>query len=332
MKGRDILKDLTEANLTKAPINAKRPAASGSVKTLKSELDKLADDAATAKELKVAIEREGQIIELASGLIDSASIGDRIPLEKDDKFEQLKHSIKTSGQQLPILVRPHPRGEGRFEVAYGHRRLRATTELGLNVRAIVRKLTDREMIVAQGQENGPRLDLSFIERALYASRLRASDYDRELICEALNVDKPEVSRLLKVADEVDEEIILAIGPARNIGRPRWVEFASNLKNDAIKSAVEEYLSTKEFGNIIDSDKKFEQVLKLSKRQFSSPQKSKRMPKQDVVGKGNQKYGWCQQSRKGATIALEDKGLSDYVLAQLPDLIVKYEQSLSSKSE
>lgn len=330
MKGRDILKDLTEANLTKPSANTKRPAASGSVKSLKSELDKLADDAAAAKELKASIEREGRILELEPDLIDGASIGDRIPLEKDEKFEQLRRSIEESGQQLPILVRPHPRDVGRFEAAYGHRRLRAAKELGVKVRTIVRGLNDREMIIAQGQENGPRLDLSFIERALYASRLRASNHDRELICEALSVDKPEVSRLLKVADEVDEQIILAIGPARKIGRPRWVEFAGYLKNVSIKLAIEEFLNSKKFGDIIDSDEKFEQVFRLSKSQLSSSKESKSIPKRDVIRQGNRKYGWSQQNRKGATIALEDKGLSDYLLAQLPDLIVRYEQGLSVK--
>ena len=332
MKGRDILKDLTEANLTKVPIKTKRPVASGSVKTLKSELDKLADDAATANELKASLEREGHIVELTPGLIDGASVGDRIPLEHDEKFDELKRSIKESGQQLPILVRPHPNKAGRYEAAYGHRRLRAANELDLKVRAIVRRLTDREMIVAQGQENGPRLDLSFIERALYASRLKASNYDRELICEALSVDKPEVSRLLKVADEVDEQIILAVGPARKIGRPRWIEFAGNLKTDAIKSAIQDFLNSKEFADITNSDEKFEQVFKLSKRQFCSPKRAKKMPKQALLSQSNQKYGWSQRSQKGATITLEDKGLSDYLLAQLPELILKYEQILSPKDE
>ena len=114
MKGRDILKDLTETNLTKVPIKGKRPVASGSVKTLKSELDKLADDAAIANDLKASLEREGYIVELTPDLIDSASIGDRIPLEYDAKFDQLKRSIKESGQQLPILVRPHLNDSGRY--------------------------------------------------------------------------------------------------------------------------------------------------------------------------------------------------------------------------
>ena len=52
--------------------------------------------------------------------------------------------------------------EGFYQVAYGHRRVRATAILGIKVRAIVRDLTDAELVIAQGQENNARQDLSFI--------------------------------------------------------------------------------------------------------------------------------------------------------------------------
>ena len=88
-------------------------------------------------------------------------------------------AIRITGQQVPILVRPHPEIEGRYQIAYGHRRARAARELGRPVRAVVRQMSDAELVVAQGQENSARRDLSFIERALYAAKLERAGFDRE---------------------------------------------------------------------------------------------------------------------------------------------------------
>ncbi|MFC7555837.1 ParB/RepB/Spo0J family partition protein [Pseudoroseomonas wenyumeiae] len=60
-------------------------------------------------------------------------------------------------------MRPHPTEPGRFQVAFGHRRLRAARDLAKPVRAVVRPLSDRELVLAQGQENSARANLSFIE-------------------------------------------------------------------------------------------------------------------------------------------------------------------------
>lgn len=104
---------------------------------------------------------EGQaVIDLDPKVIDPSFMQDRMPGDIDG----LLASIKEQGQQVPILVRPHPQTSGRYEVAFGHRRLRAVTELGLAVKAVVRDLTDEQLVVAQGQENNERQDLSLSRR------------------------------------------------------------------------------------------------------------------------------------------------------------------------
>jgi ParB family transcriptional regulator, chromosome partitioning protein len=108
---------------------------------------------------------EGQtIIELDADKIDSSFVSDRMD-SSDEATEELKELIRDQGQLVPILVRPHPKQQGRYQVAFGHRRLRAVRELGMKVRAVVREMTDEELIIAQGQENNARLDLTYIERA-----------------------------------------------------------------------------------------------------------------------------------------------------------------------
>ncbi len=111
---------------------------------------------------------EGQtIVELDTDTIDPSFVQDRMPGDIDG----LVKAIREQGQQIPILVRPHPEASGRYQVAFGHRRLRAVSELNRPVKAVVRELTDEQLVIAQGQENNERQDLTFIEKARFASRL-----------------------------------------------------------------------------------------------------------------------------------------------------------------
>lgn len=101
------------------------------------------------------------VLDLATDVIDASLIADRLADTGDD-HKLLVASIREHGQQVPILVRPHPDHEGRYQIAYGRRRLRALKELGQTVRAIVKPLSNEQLVVAQGQENSARTDLSFI--------------------------------------------------------------------------------------------------------------------------------------------------------------------------
>ena len=74
--------------------------------------------------------------------------------------------------------------QGRYQVAYGHRRLQAVRLLGRPVRAIIRPLQDIDVVVAQGVENSARQNLSYIERALFALTLEARGFERSVIMRA----------------------------------------------------------------------------------------------------------------------------------------------------
>jgi len=85
---------------------------------------------------------------------------------------------------------------------------------------MIRQLDDHALVLAQGQENTARLDLSFIEKASFAAQLAAQDYDRPTIAAALSIDQPMVSRLLKVGQAFDLSFLRNIGAAPGIGRFR----------------------------------------------------------------------------------------------------------------
>ena len=94
-----------------------------------------------------------------------------VTLQDDDGYRALLDAVRERGRTSLILVRPYPDEAGRYQVAFGHRRLKAARDLGRAVRAVVKTLDDRALVLAQGQENSARANLSFIERALFARRL-----------------------------------------------------------------------------------------------------------------------------------------------------------------
>ena len=132
------------------------------------------------------------------------------------------------GRQVPILVRPHPITQAAIKSAYGHRRFRAAAELGRTVRAVVKALTDEELVVAQGQENNERQDLSFIEKSRFARGLEERGFRRDTIMSALSVYKSDLSNMLSVVVKIPEDVIEAIGPAPTIGRRGWIDLAELL--------------------------------------------------------------------------------------------------------
>ncbi|MEI2297397.1 plasmid partitioning protein RepB [Ensifer sp. MJa1] len=233
-------------------------AASGAIKAMGLSLGSITREAEEARALREALHQGERVVELDPDLIDASFIGDRLTDgETDDpEFLALADSIRDSGQQSPILVRPHPQVKGRYQTAYGHRRLNAVRSLGIKVKAIVRPLSDDELVLAQGKENAERRNLSFIERAMFASALADRGFDRKVIGEALAVQKSELSRLIQVAEGVPPAIARAIGPAPKVGRERWMAFGALLEDMAAVELAQEECRTRRFLEA-ESDHRFQ---------------------------------------------------------------------------
>lgn len=250
--------ELTAVN--PAPATDIPRASSGAVKAMGLTLGAITREAEEARHLRQALSEGERVLTLDPALIDQSFVSDRIgDGEEDADFLALVESIRAGGQQSPILVRPHPKDTGRYETAYGHRRLRAAAKLGIKVKAIVRPLSDDELVLAQGKENAERRNLSFIERALFAEALLLRGFDRKVVGEALSIDKTELSRLLQVAEAVPERLARLIGPAPKAGRNRWMMLAELLSSEGARvRAIDE--ATNEACRIADSDTRFAMVL------------------------------------------------------------------------
>ena len=166
--------------------------------------------------------------ELALDVIEESGPKDRLSFTDAD-VKTLAKSIEAHGQQVPIMVRPISDKLGHYKIVYGRRRLQALRLLGVPAKALVRNLSDEEAILAQGQENTQRLDPSFIEKTLFAAVLSESGYEQTIVLDALSIDKPMLSRMLKVARSIPVSVVELIGSAHGIGRRRWEELADQAR-------------------------------------------------------------------------------------------------------
>lgn len=154
----------------------------------------------------------------------------------EDDVLDLVDSIKTSGQQVPVLLRPAVNHDGKFEVIYGRRRILACKDLGVPVKALVRTLDDGEALIAKGLENASRQDLSFYERARFAKAILNQGHTREHALQALSISKNTLSQLERVARLVPDAVGEAIGAAHGAGRPKWMALASAFDGKVLSEA------------------------------------------------------------------------------------------------
>ena len=252
--------------------SAETPAArtpSGAVKAMGLALGGLQREIEEARKLA----GPGGIVSLDPALIDPSPYADRLSdgHRNDERFADLVESLKTSGQQVPVLVRPHPdpARAGRYQAAYGHRRIKAAREAGLEVQAIVRSLDDAALLLAQGKENAERRDLSFIEKALFAAGMQKAGIARADAQAALGLHKTEMTRLLQLAEMIPEQVARAIGPAPKAGRPRWMALGELLKTEAARVKADDEIAREVFRQA-DSDTRFAMVFaRLSRRKAAS---------------------------------------------------------------
>ncbi|MDQ8727502.1 plasmid partitioning protein RepB [Bradyrhizobium sp. LHD-71] len=228
---------------------------SSAVGAISQSLGGISEKVKRAEEIEQKLIEGQVIVELDPALIEDSFVPDRMEAaqEQNAAFREL---IRQHGQAVPILVRPKSSEAERYEVAFGHRRLRAARELGIKVKAVVRPLTDEQLVIAQGQENSGRTDLTFIERARFAMRLEQRGFSREIIMASLTVDKAALSRLISIATRVPAAVIDAIGPAPAFGRVRWQEFTELLEQENNRARAIEMVKDPSF-NTLDTDKRFE---------------------------------------------------------------------------
>lgn len=326
MARKNLLLGLDEEELTAVnPENAValRPVPTlgnrGAVGAMGRSLERISADIDAAKALEQRLLSGADVIEIDASLVDASFVTDRLDESEADRASLLS-SIRIHGQQVPILVRPHPGGSGRYQIAYGHRRLRALRQLGQRVRAVVRNLTDDELVIAQGQENCARRDLSFIERASFARLLEERGFGRDTIMASLAVDKTELSRLISCRKALPDELVKAIGAAPKAGRRRWMDLAEHLKAPRASKVWARICNEADFAQL-DSDSRFAAVFAALATK-NAPAKTTSWIDHDgrKIARVDEDSGWLRINVDKSV----DAEFGAYVVAQLPALLKAFQ--------
>jgi len=329
---RKNLIEVSTAEDAPAPMTAARPIAgfvapavrSAPIGGITKTLGNITQKFERAQDIEKQLAEGQTIVELDPARVDGSFISDRLGVDSR-QLAELVNQIRVHGQQVPILVRPHPENDGRYQVAYGHRRLAAVKEIGIRVRAVIRDLSDDQLVVSQGQENNARTNLSYIERALFAVRLEDRSFSREVIMAALNVDKAALSKMISIVRQIPIGLIEAIGAAPEVGRRRWMEFAEQVANAKID--LRALLASLSADN--SSDQRFQEAADALKRQ---PDKPKDPAPQPWSPTDKSVSVILRTTAKKATVTLESTNgprFAEYIAGRLDDL---YEGFLKSTNE
>ncbi|MFK0333861.1 plasmid partitioning protein RepB [Rhizobium sp. NPDC090275] len=274
----------------------------GASKTMMLSLDELAETSTRMLEGET-------VVALDPSLLEGSFVTDRIGDDQDD-YVQLREAIRQSGQSTPILVRPHPDAEGRYMIVFGHRRARAARDLQIPVRAVIKPLEDIAHIIAQGQENTARSDLTFIEKSLFAQKLVLNGMSKDVVKIALTIDDTLLSRMLSVAEAIPEVILDEVGAAKGVGRDRWEELKKIVQVPANAQRAVDFLQSETFRSASEADR-FNILLGELKtgRKLKKPATSPSVRRFDVAAKAVSVT--TKSSGKTFTLALTSKDAASF---------------------
>ena len=272
--------------------------------------------------LHQALSEGRSVVTLDPGMIDPSPLADRLPDDDETGYEALKHSLRTAGQKVPVVVRPHPEAPARYQIVYGHRRVQALRELGHRVDAQVVGYSDRDLIIAQGIENSTRQDLSWIERALFAARMADKGLKPRDVKAALGVDDAQLSKFRTVTKAVPGDVIEAIGRAPGIGRPRWLELAEAMNEQARRETVERALMDASAAGLA-SDDRFTAALRAATYVRQALRAKQTSPARPLGAVGTVTFG-----RSHVRIALNGPhadGFKQFLENELDELVRRYDE-------
>jgi ParB family transcriptional regulator, chromosome partitioning protein len=127
---------------------------------------------------------------------------------QQEAIDELKESILEHGILQPLVVRKSIKG---YEIVVGERRFRAAKEAKLDsVPAVVRELTEQQMMELAVLENLQREDLNPIEEGLaYQTLMEKLKFTQEEVAKRLGKSRPHVAnhiRLLSLPAKIQELI------------------------------------------------------------------------------------------------------------------------------
>lgn len=221
-------------------------------------------------------------------------------------ISELADSIHKNGILQPILVRR--KGDGRYELIAGERRLRAAKLAGLStIPAMLRNSTDEQTIELALVENLQRKDLNPIETGRAYQRLITEfAFTQEKLAEQLGKERSSVAntlRLLNLPNEIQllvESMKLTAGHAKVLlGLPRL-----EVQLKVARKIVEGQLSVRQAEHLVNAEQRHPK----SKRAAPRPR-----PYLDLEDRLQKRLGTrvtVEKNRKGGRIVIHCYGKTD----------------------
>ncbi|HRO13290.1 ParB/RepB/Spo0J family partition protein, partial [Amaricoccus sp.] len=118
----------------------------------------------------------------------------------EKELQDLAASIREKGVIQPLILRPHPVEASQYEIVAGERRWRAAQLAGVaEVPAVVRELSDSEVLELAIIENVQRADLNPLEEAQgYRQLMDRFGHTQERLAEALGKSRSHIANLLRL--------------------------------------------------------------------------------------------------------------------------------------
>ena len=232
-----------------------------------------------------------------------------------DALEELAQSMAKNGIVQPILVRPNPDKEGRYQLIAGERRWRAAQMASLHdIPAIIRDLSYQDSSELSLVENIQRQDLTAIEEGLgYQTLIQTHGYTQEERAGIVGKSRPHISnmmRLLSLPETLHEMIAdgrLSAGQARPLIGHEQAEALA-------KIVVEKGLSAREVEKLARHEAPEEN--RSQKAEKTSDIKALEKKAKDILGL-RMAVDWDQHKEKGAVkFTISDFAQIDMILDKL----------------
>ena len=282
---------------------------------------------------------EESIVSLDPRKVERSPYQDRFEDDGDatDALDALSQSIKSEGQKIPVLVRPHPSKPGHYQLAYGRRRLAAISLImeeaerpeTVKIKAYVRDLSDRQLVEEQSIENGVRENLTWIEQAMWACQLKDAGLTHRNMCPVLGLSEVGVSQLFRVTSAIPEDIIYAIGRAKSVGRPKWTELAEILKDGLNLNEVREAIASSEFREA-DGQGRIAIALRIAAARHAKVN-SRPTLHETEFSMGEKIFGTTKHTSKGVTLMIpkDNSEFADWLIGRMPQLVEEFTKNPSS---
>ncbi len=190
----------------------------------------------------------------------------------DEKsLEELAQSIKENGIIQPIIVKKSIKG---YEIIAGERRVKASKIAGLDkIPAIIRNLTDEEMMQIALLENLQRENLNIIEEAnAYKNLLISLEITQEELAKKLGKSRSHITNVLgilelpKIVKDMIIESKISMGHARVLSKLEDEEKIIYLTEKIIKDEI----SVRELENLAKEEsytRKKKQKVKINNNEY-----------------------------------------------------------------